>query len=118
MIIIPSYLEGHRSLKDKTIKLTFETNELNPQDILSILENTGQFGYLAFKREPFTEQERKVIEELETNLEDSAKTPSKRLRGILYRLWQSKPDGFQTFALYYEHTMERICEHYKNKIDQ
>lgn len=58
MIIIPAQMEGFRTLKDKTLKVTFETNELNPQELLGIAENINTFGYLAFKKEPFGEKEK------------------------------------------------------------
>lgn len=36
MIIIAAQLEGYRSLMDKSIKITFESQELNPQELLGI----------------------------------------------------------------------------------
>jgi hypothetical protein len=53
MIIIGCQFDGLRTLADKTLKITFETGELNPQDLLGLMENINQFGYLAFKKEPF-----------------------------------------------------------------
>ena len=116
MIIIPSILESYRSLKDKTLKINFETNELNSQELLGIVENLGSYGYLAFKKEPFSEKERQQIESIETNLEDSVKTPSQRLRAVLYRNYERDSQGFKSFATYYEHNMEIILNHFKNKL--
>jgi len=116
MIIIPSILESYRSLKDKTLKINFETNELNSQELLGIVENLGSYGYLAFKKEPFNEKERHQIETLETNLEDNMKTPSQRLRAVLYRNYERDAQGFKSFATYYEHNMELILNHYKSKL--
>jgi hypothetical protein len=116
MIIISSILESYRSLKDKTLKVTFETIELNPQELLGIVENLGSYGYLAFKKEPFSEKERQQIESLETNLEDNMKTPSQRLRAVLYRNYERDQQGFKSFATYYEHAMEKLIDHYKGKL--
>ncbi len=66
MIIIPALLESYRSLKDRTLKITFESQELTPQDLLGVAENLAQFGYLAFKQEPFKAEEKQMIEQLET----------------------------------------------------
>lgn len=117
MLIIAAQLDSYRSLKDRTLKITFESNELNPQELLGIAENLNAFGYLAFKKEPFKEEERKAIEDLETDYDDKAKTPSKRLRGVLYRNYEQKNDGFDTFSRYYDHHMEKIIEHFKSKLD-
>jgi len=117
MIILPAQLEGYRSLKDKTLKVTFETNELNPQDLLGIIESTGQFGYLAFKIEPFKAEEKEVLNQLETGYDDKQKTPSQRLRGVLYANYAKNNEGFDTFARFYEHHYEKITNHYKSKLD-
>ena len=37
---IAAQLEGYRSLKDRTLKLTFETNELSPDDMGNIQGHT------------------------------------------------------------------------------
>lgn len=116
MIIIPAQLDGYRSLKDRTLKITFETQELNPQDLLGVAENINAFGYLAFKKEPFSEKERNEIESLETNLEDNMKTPSQRLRAVLYRNYERDAQGFKSFATYYEHQMEILLNHFKAKL--
>lgn len=117
MIIIAAQLDGYRSLKDRSIKITFESQELNPQELLGIAENLNAFGYLAFKKEPFKEEERKAIYDLEADYDDKAKTPSKRLRGVLYRNYEQKNDGFDSFSKYYDHHMEKIIEHFKIKLD-
>ncbi len=90
---------------------------MNPQELLAVAENLNTFGYLAFKKEPFNEKERQQIESLETNLEDNMKTPSQRLRGVLYRYFERDQQGFKSFATYYEHNMELIINHFKRKLD-
>lgn len=116
-IIIPAQLENYRSLKDKSLRITFETNELNPQELLGIAENLGSFGYLAFKKEPFKEDERQMIEDLKTDFDDKKKSDSQRLRSILYLMWKKDSEGFETSAQHYQHHMERIINHFKLKLD-
>jgi hypothetical protein len=76
----------------------------------------GSYGYMAFKKEAFSEKERNQIESLETNLEDSMKTPSQRLRAVLYRNYERDQQGFKSFATFYEHSMEILINHYKSKL--
>ncbi len=116
-MIIAAQLESYRSLKDRTLKITFESQELNPQELLAVAENLNSFGYLAFKKEPFAEAERKAIEDLETDYDDKNKTPSKRLRGVLYRNYEQNNDGFDSFVRYYDHHLEKIINHFKSKLD-
>lgn len=117
MIILPAQLDGLRTLKDKTLKVTFETNELNPQELLGIMENVNQFGYLAFKKEPFKEDERAMIEDLKTDYDDSSKSSSQRLRAVLYLLWKRDNEGFDSSIKHYEHHMEKLLNHFKAKLD-
>lgn len=117
MIIIPAQLDSYRSLKDRTIKITFETQELNPQDLLGVAENINSFGYLAFKKEPFKEEERQALENLETEYEDKGKTPSQRFRAVLFRVWEKNNQGFDTFVRFYDHHLEKLINHFKKKLD-
>ena len=117
MIIIPAQLESYRSLKDRTLKVTFETNELTPDQLLGVASNLSTFGYLAFKPEMFNKDEESILGELKSDYEDMAKTPSQRLRAILYRCYEKDNQGFDTFVRYYEHRMEQLCTHFKSKLD-
>lgn len=117
MIIIPAICDNLRTLSDKSIKVTFTTNELTPQDLLGLMEVLHSFGYLAFKKEPFGEAEKKVIEDLETEFDNKGKTPSQRLRSVLYLMWQKNNEGFDTSVRHYDHHMEKIINHFKSKLD-
>ena len=117
MIIIPAILEGYRSLKDKTLKITFETNEPTPEQFMGIGTSVQQFGYLAFKIEPFKEREKEAIESLESSYEDKTKTHSQRLRAVFYRCWEQDKEGYQDFDSYYKYRMEEIISHFKAKLN-
>lgn len=117
MIIFPAQLESYRSLKDKTIKVVFETNELTPEQMMGVAGSLQQFGYLAFKNEPFKNNEKEVIENLKTDYEDNGKTPGQRLRGVLYVNYEKTAEGYKTFSDYYNAKMETIINHYKSKLD-
>lgn len=117
MILIPAQLEGHRSLKDRTLKITFETQELLPDQWAEIARNTQQLGFLAFQRDEFTTEQKKMLEGLKSDYNDPGKSPSKRLRNVLFVMWQQDPKGFETAEAHYNHYMEQIINFYKNKLD-
>lgn len=85
--------------------------------MVGLNESLGQFGYLAFKQDAFKQSEKDMIQSLESDFEDKRKSPGQRLRGVLYRLWEQTPDGFDTFAKYYDSKMETLIEHFKGKLD-
>jgi len=115
LITIAGQIEAISSRKDKTIKLTIGTQELSPNQAAPIFTLTQQFCYLGLKQETFTKEDSDLIDNLKTDLE-TQKTPSQRLRGILYLNYQQDNKGYKDFSTYYQSEMEKICEHYKNKL--
>jgi hypothetical protein len=113
MILTPAILDNIRSLKDKTFKVSFETSELTPEQFTAIGNNLHQYGYLAFKNEPFLTEELEAIEDLKTDFDDKGKSPSQRLRAVLFLLFKEQPEGYEDFQLYYNFKMEKVIKHYK-----
>jgi hypothetical protein len=118
MIILPAILESYRSLKDRTIKVIFDCNELTPEQMVGVAQSLQQFGYLAFKTEMFKQREKEAIEGLESSYEDKTKTHSQRLRAVFYRCWEQDQEGYQDFDSYYKYRMEEIINHFKAKLDK
>lgn len=55
------------------------------------------------------------VMEVKADLGD--KTPAQRLRGVLYRLWEAKPEGME-FEVYYRVKMEKLIDAYKEKLGE
>jgi len=117
-VILPAILSGIRSRKDKTFALTFDTNELTPDQSSALMSSINDFGYLAFKNEPFTTDDKELLEQLKTDsIEDGSKTPSQQFRGVLFRNWEQKNEGYKVFADYYRAKYEIIITHFKGKLE-
>lgn len=117
MIILPAQIEGLTSRKDKTVKVTFGTQELSPNDAAQVFQLNQRFCYIAIKEEPFQQDELDSLDSIKTDLE-SNKTPSQRLRGILYINYQQDDEGYKDFMTYYIGKMDKLCEHFKSKLDK
>ena len=117
MIILPAQIEGLTSRKDKTIKVTFGTQELSPADAAQIFQLNQRFCYIGIKEELFQQEDIDTIDSIKTDLEVN-KTPSQRLRGILYVSYQQDNEGFKDFMTYYVSKMDKLCEHFKSKLDK
>lgn len=52
---VPAILNSIRFLKDKGLGLSFVTNELTNEEKLVISNFYGEFGYLLFKENEFTD---------------------------------------------------------------
>lgn len=74
-------------------------------------------GFLAFATEAFSSKNLTAISDMEVDYDDPTKTPSKRLRGVLYRNWEQDAEGYKTFEDYYRSKMEVIIVHFKGKLD-
>ncbi len=117
MTILPAILESYRSLKDRSVKITFETSELTPSQVGDLQSNILKAGFLAFKSDPFKEKEKELIDSLEADYTDTGKSPGKRLRGVLFRNYEKDSEGYKTFTSYYEGKMEQLITHFKSKLD-
>lgn len=118
MLVVAAILESFASLKDKTLKITFTTNEVTPAQLSQIAQSIQTFGWLAFKRDMFKQDEKDALEGLESGYEDKGKTPSQRMRSVLFVNWNNDHLGYEVFNDYYIAEMEKIIDHYKSKLDE
>lgn len=115
-VLIPAIYEGSRDLKDRTKKLTFQTNEITPDQAANLQSMVQSFIYLAIKPEEFTKEQVSTINDLKSDYDDFGKNPSQRLRAVLYRLWEQSNEGYKDFNLYYQYKMEGFITHLKSKL--
>ena len=116
MMIFPATIEGVQTRQDLTLKVTIGTQEATPYAAGLVMLNR-KFVYVAIKEAEFEAQEKEAVAGLESEfVDDRKKSRSKRLRDVLYRVWEQHPKGFEDFEAFYRHEMERIIEHYKAKL--
>jgi hypothetical protein len=115
-VLIPAIYEGSRDLKDRSKKMTFQTNEITPKQAADLQIMVGQYCFLAVKPEDFSKEQVDTINNLKSDYEDYGKTPAQRLRGVLYRSWEQVPEGYKDFNLYYAFKMEGLISHFKSKL--
>ena len=116
-LIIEAELEKIGTLKDGSININFHTQELSPEKGGQLLAIRKKLVYLAIKTENFNEGEKLIISELEAEINEVGKTPSKRLRNVLFRTWEQNPEGYKDFNLFYIAKMESIINHLKGKLE-
>jgi hypothetical protein len=105
------------SRADRSWKLVFGTNELTPEKIQQLAGAVHNVVVMALKEDEFKTKEISIIEELKTDFEIENKSPGQRLRNVFYRLYVQDKEGYEIFEDYYKYKMERVIEHYKNKIN-
>jgi hypothetical protein len=117
MIIIPAILDSYRSLKDRTLKITFETNEPTPDQLKDIGLGVQKFGFLAFRVGEKEGELQSIMEQIPNVDIEFGKTKSQRLRGVLYRLWEQSNEGYEVFDDFYNNRMEKLITDIKNRLD-
>ena len=100
------------SLKDGGLSLGFATQEMSNADKVTAFEFIHQFGWLLFKENEFT------IEDIPKEDTDVfGESPSRRLRNVFFVWWKQLPEPKADFETFYKHQMEKLIEHFKEKLD-
>lgn len=104
-----------KTLKDKSWKLTFNTQELSGKEVALLADTFQGEGWLVWKVNDEVEQEDIPKGMAESGIEP--KTPSKRLRSVLFLLWQQSGEPYDDFNRWYAGQMEKIIDLIKNKLE-
>jgi hypothetical protein len=113
LLQVPAILTNVSLTHDNGLRLSFATNEMSQVEKQGAIELHDKFGHLLFSPNPISERD--IPKE---NAEDRTKTPSKRLRAVLYLLHvqqNGKPENFEAF---YRARMEQLIDQIKARLDQ
>ncbi len=113
MLKVPSQIEEFKSRADGTWVLKVSTQELAPEDITEIAIQKGKLGYFVFAAQEHIADTDIPTEQIEFKGE---KTPSQRLRGVLYKLYEQDHAGFKDFEGFYRSRVERLIDQIKEKL--
>lgn len=109
----PCQLQTLTTKVDGSIKVTLETQELSGQDMAELFSYRNLLGYVTFTPNLETR-----IDVPETPVEDNSKSPSQRMRAVLFVMFeQSGKKKFDTFAQFYDVNMERLINQLKDRLD-
>lgn len=114
-IQLQSILGRVSTKSDGSLSLTFSTPELTAEES-TVLFKLARIN-LTMRLTPLGEA---LEAPVEVKSELSTKTPSTRLRGVLFVLWKQQSDFGkmnQTFELFYSDAMERIINDIKSQLE-
>jgi len=115
-ITLPVQLQPISRRKDRSVLLKFETRELYPEEVLTMMSMEGSEGWLLFSSNDDIKEE----EIPEANAELESKSQSQRIKAVLYKLYiheSNKGTYLGTFENYYKIKTEKYIEHLKSKLD-
>lgn len=104
-------ITGIRSKTDRSLGLSVNTPELNPQEKALFFELQGLNVELTI----FPSEEQNV-EDYEIDTDLNQKPQSVRIRNVLFLLWQQNPEGME-FNEYYKNKTDKYIESLKARLD-
>lgn len=107
----PAILTRISYTKDRGLSLGFHTNELSDEDKIIAARYHGCFGFLLFKQNQFTEEEIPA-----GDATDEGKSPSQRLRSVLFVLWKQR-GATGDFEGFYRDQLEAAINRVKRLLD-
>lgn len=114
-ILLPSQINPPTLRKDGSAKLTFDTRELSAEEIFTIMSLRHTEGWLCF-----SPNENDVSDIPEQSAEVDEKSPSERLRNVMF-VWykqETKANRFVgLFETFRKEKMEKIIEGVKSKLN-
>lgn len=115
-LLLPGYVTSIRSLKDGSVVLSIETQELSPMKAGEVFSLRGKLlaMYLSAK-DTITQRELDQVDKVQLDM--PGKTSSQRVRNILYRIWEVQPEGFKTFEQFYMAKQEQHITALKETLD-
>jgi hypothetical protein len=114
-LVLPAIINPPTIRKDGSISLKFDSRELSAEEYMIVMGFRNTEGWLAFQP-----NEGGIPDLPETNAEVEDKTPSERLRNVLFVWYKQETEKgkfvglFETFK---KEKMERIIEGVKSKLE-
>jgi len=114
MFQVPAHISKITTMGDRSLRLQVDVSqELSPEENAKVFQLYNTLGYFIFKDaqiEPDDIDVPDYVKEFKTD-----KTPSQRLRAVLYIHWEQ--NGKQgKFDDYYKSKLEEIINHFKDKL--
>ena len=111
MFQVSSQIEQIKSLADGTWQLKISTQELTPEQVAEVASLKQKQGWFLFKE---NEIEASDIPNEEAPEFKTDKSPSQRLRAVLYIYWSENTGKTKSFDLFYKEWMNKKIEEIKN----
>jgi len=104
------------TLADGSLSINIHTQELTDETMMRVFNLRKKPGMVLISSGDITKQEIDAVENFTSDFEFNGKTPSQRLRSVLYKVWEQSSQDFD-FPIWYESQMERIINKYKATLD-
>jgi hypothetical protein len=110
----PAIVTNITTLKDRGCKITTVTRELDADEMTALFGLYGKEGWQVIAP---NEIQRTDVPDEPAVVEAGDKSPGKRMKGVLYRIWErtNMTEDFNT--VWYPRQMERLIDKLKEQLD-
>lgn len=115
-LVLEAIVEGISSKVDGTVTVKISTQELDSANAGNLFQLRGKFIKVLFSDSNITTLESETVDSTSLVGSTKNKTPSQRLRSVLYRTHEQRGDEID-FEGYYKLELEKIIDHYKSKLE-
>lgn len=112
-IQLPVLITGLSTKVDGSIKIVLETRELRPSTAAEVFALRGMEAWALLAPSVIKDA---VLPDEKPDPAIGAKTPSRRVRAVLYRIWEQKRTSVD-FESYYRTQMEAILDQLKERLE-
>jgi len=112
-VLLSCLIGGIRSLKDGSVSINLESQELTPDKAAQIFALRNQIAVVYISDKEIDRSEIEKVDKIKPEL--GGKTQGQRIRNTLFMLHSENPEGFTDFDTYYKHKTNLYIEHLKTK---
>lgn len=112
---LPVLITSLATKVDGSVKIILETRELNSDHAAKLFELRGAEAWVLIAPTEFKDEDVSLPHE-RADPAIGRKTPSQRLRAVIYRLWEQRNPGTD-FESYYRITLEKVIDQFKGKLE-
>lgn len=115
---VPAMVAKIETLADRSLKLKVITQELDEEQSALVFQLYNKIGWFVFSKAEIKQDDLKDLPEIKGEFSD--KTPSQRLRNVIWRLCEQKlgkEPNAQEFRKFYEDYMENLINKIKELFD-
>ena len=112
---IPATIENVRTMSKGVLRIQVDTQEnLSPEEKSRCMDMHEKTGWFVFAERQIQPEDLIKLPELKPT--DEIKTPSQRLRAIIFVMWEQNNEGFKDSESHYRFWMNKISDWLKEKL--
>lgn len=126
-VVFEGGIDKVSTMADNSLRVILGTPELTNDTEASIMRLRKKPGYILVSTKKISQEQIDAVESATINAEFKEKTPSQRMRAVLFKLWEktqpkqlngeSGQMEYVDFDLFYKRQMNKIIDHFKTKLD-